>query len=280
MRFYGKAEQSAKRILDLFQSGDVPKALAPIFMQRNDDLPCRRWSWSNQLLVALAGHDDARGFRQWQEVGRYVKKGEHGFPILVPIHRKVDVADEETGGTIGKLVLAGFRAQTVFGLSQTDGKPLEIDRKAHEFTQALPLVDVAKAWGLSVASYTGQRGKPLGWYRPKQAIAVGVENLATWTHELCHAADDRLGNLKERGRHWRSEIVAELGGAVLLDCIGLERDADAGGCWKYVQTYAQDAKSDPITACHRVLKRTCDAVALVLAEYDKLQAQSTERQVA
>jgi antirestriction protein ArdC len=280
MRFYGKAEQSAKRILSLFESGDIPKALAPIFIRRHDDVPCRRWSWHNQLLVALAGHDDARGYRQWQEAGRFVKKGEHGFPILVPIHVRREAADDETGQTETKLALVGFKAQIVFGHAQTNGKPLEGQQKAHEFIQALPLIHVAKSWGLSVSTYSGQHGKPLGWYRPKQAIALGVENLATWAHELCHAADDRLGNLKDRGRHWQSEVVAELGGAVLLSCIGLEHDADSGGCWEYIQAYTRDAKLEPITACSRVLKRTCDAVALVLNEYETLQAQSTERQVA
>lgn len=31
-QFYGKAESAANRILELFKSGDVPKALAPIFI--------------------------------------------------------------------------------------------------------------------------------------------------------------------------------------------------------------------------------------------------------
>ena len=79
-------------------------------------------------------------------------------------------------------------------------------------------------------------------------------------------ADHRLGTLKERGQHWRSETVAELGGAILLSCMGFEKDIDPGGCWEYVNAYATDAKLEPITACQRVLKRTCDAVALILTE--------------
>ena len=62
-----------------------------------------------------------------------------------------------------------------------------------------------------------------------------------------------------------------LGGAILLSCIGLEKDADAGGCWEYVRAYARDAGLEPLVACQRVLKRTCDAVALILSEYDALQ---------
>ena len=50
MQYYGKAESVAGRILDVFKTGNVPKALAPIFIHRDDDgVPCRLWSWSNQL---------------------------------------------------------------------------------------------------------------------------------------------------------------------------------------------------------------------------------------
>jgi hypothetical protein len=40
--------------------------------------------------------------------------------------------------------------------------------------------------------------------------------------------------------------------------------SDRGGCWEYVTAYATDAGIEPITACQRALKRTCDAVALIL----------------
>ena len=67
MRFYGKAEAAANSILRAFQSpSSLPAAIAPVFIQRKDGSPCRSWSWANQLLVALHGHSDARGFRQWQ----------------------------------------------------------------------------------------------------------------------------------------------------------------------------------------------------------------------
>ena len=74
---------------------------------------------------------------------------------------------------------------------------------------SLPLIEVARTWGLDVDAYNGLEGAPNGKYMRKKAIAVGVKNLSTW-HELIHAADDRLGNLTERGQHWRSEVVAEL----------------------------------------------------------------------
>ncbi len=100
-----------------------------------------------------------------------------------------------------------------------------------------------------------------------------MENLSTWVHELVHAADDSLGRLTEHGQHWRSETVAELGGAVLLEVLGHDTYSDRGGCWGYVRLYASDAGIEPITACQRVLKRICDAVALILDTAEALAGE-------
>jgi hypothetical protein len=105
MRFYGKAEEAANRILQAFQSGNLPNALAPVFIKRKDNVPCRAWSWNNQLLTALAGHSDARGYRQWEAVGRHVKKGERSFSILVPLTRAIEQKDPDTGQTVERFAV-------------------------------------------------------------------------------------------------------------------------------------------------------------------------------
>jgi hypothetical protein len=76
-----KVQEVAQQILDAFKAGTIPSALAQIFLHHksNSDSPASRWSWRNQLIAAIAGHFDARGFRQWQQVGRSVRKGERAF---------------------------------------------------------------------------------------------------------------------------------------------------------------------------------------------------------
>ena len=101
MQYYGKAESVASRIVEQFKSGNIPKALSQVFIHRKDNAPCRAWSWANQLLVALAGYDDARSYLEWQKIGRQVRKGEHGFPILEPCKRKVSEHDVATGASDG-----------------------------------------------------------------------------------------------------------------------------------------------------------------------------------
>ena len=277
MQFYGKAESVATRIVEQFQAGNIPQALAQVFIRRKDNIPCRSWSWTNQLLTALAGCDDARSYLGWQSVGRQVRKGEKCFHILEPCKRKVTRTDAETGEEREGFAVYGFKAGARFGLEQTDvtdadewAKHDGHDHEADRFLEALPFVGVARHWGLSVRSYNGRPGSALGKYRMGQSIAVGVENLSTWAHELVHAADDRLGQLTERGQHWRSETVAELGGAVLLSCTGNDHDADLGGCWEYVKSYATDTGKEPASAAMSVLTRLCKAVALILETADEL----------
>ncbi len=279
MRFYGKAESVATRIIEHFKTGNISQALAPIFIHRNDDIPCRSWSWSNQLLAALAGYDDARTYRDWQNVGRQVTKGQKSFHILEPCKKMIT----DTASGEDRCILYGFKAGARFGLEQTEvtdedrwAGHQDNDHTAERFLDALPFVNVARHWGLSVRSYNGREGSALGKYRHGQSIAVGVENLATWAHELIHAADDRLGQLTERGQHWRSETVAELGGAVLLCCVGMDHEADLGGAWTYIEYYAKANDGQTVDAAMAVLNRVCKAVALILDAAEALDAEALQ----
>jgi hypothetical protein len=267
--FYGQAVAATQRIVRAFEDANsLPKPLAEVFIRRKDSPHCRKWSWGNQLLVILNHYSDARTFNQWQMVGRWVKKGEKAFFILAPITKQV--TDKESGEE--KVIVVGFKGLPVFGLQQTEGQPLPTsDPDIEKWVESLPLLAVAKQWGLSVWTFDGEGVGFLGRYHKGQAIELGVKNLSTWAHELVHAADDRTGSLKEMGQHWRSETVAELGAAVLLEILGFKQEADLGGCWVYVQSYAQKERISVTEACMRVLDRTCAAVGLILDTAEQMK---------
>ena len=75
------------KILEKFKTGDIPEAVAlasfPI-----PDIPSSRWSFTNRTLMFLSGTGDARGFQQWKEAHRWVKKGAKAVYILVPCIKK------------------------------------------------------------------------------------------------------------------------------------------------------------------------------------------------
>ncbi len=134
-----KVKQALETIVQRFKEGDIPEAIAfSVFPMPN--IPASRWSLLNRILMFLAGTNDARGFRQWQEVGRYVKKGSKAITILAPRFIKKDTEDEEEAKTI----LVGFLAVPVFRVEDTEGEPLDYQKIT---LPELPLMELAKEWG-------------------------------------------------------------------------------------------------------------------------------------
>ena len=71
-----------------------------------------RYSLHNVMLIALQKPNASyvAGFRTWNDLGRFVKKGEKGIMILAPIvRRKPDNSEDDDSSRI-----AGFRAAYVF----------------------------------------------------------------------------------------------------------------------------------------------------------------------
>ena len=65
---------TVSRIIASFESGDIPEAVA-YSMFPIPDIPSAKWSLLNRTLVFISGSKDARGYQQWKEVDRFVKKG-------------------------------------------------------------------------------------------------------------------------------------------------------------------------------------------------------------
>ena len=96
-----KAQAELSKLLDLFETGNVPDAVSKVLLPARD-VPCAQWSLSNRMLCLLSGTDDARGFRQWQEVGRHVRKGSQCLRILAPRMVKSKDKTGDNGETRGK----------------------------------------------------------------------------------------------------------------------------------------------------------------------------------
>jgi len=80
-----------------------------------------RYSPGNVWLI-LMSRPEARqvaGFRQWQAMGRFVRRGEKGIAVLAPLLFHKDEKDPES-----PVVLRGFKVVYVFDISQTDGQAL------------------------------------------------------------------------------------------------------------------------------------------------------------
>jgi hypothetical protein len=111
----------AERIQELAQATDTARVsqemqcyldMCASFHQYS---PCNVWL----IMMSRPSASYVSGFKKWQSLGRYVRKGEHGIPILAPIITTItnDKGEEEPR-------LVGFKVVYVFDVSQTDGEPL------------------------------------------------------------------------------------------------------------------------------------------------------------
>lgn len=259
-----RAEEALADVLAMFDDPDQLAenvALATIAGVLAPEAPCRSWSLNNRLLMIRAGTFDARGFRQWQTVGRKVKKGGRAFWILAPKTAKRTETDPATGEETTRPIVVGFVGVPVFGYDQTEGDSIGYE-DAFDPDELPPLADVAARLGVTVtyvptSATLGQNA--LGWYQHStSSIVLGVHDPAVYLHELAHAAHYASGLAKPGTDTAKKEVVAELTAAVVAKMYDLpvqRRTHD------YLKHYAQGG--DVKKAALAVL-RDVDAVLTVL----------------
>lgn len=232
-------------IVSAFESGDVPEAVAvasfPI-----PDIPSAQWSFTNRTIQFLSGTADMRGYRQWQAVNRYVKKGAKAIHILVPCFRKQQ--DEETEEE--QQVLTFFKAMPVFRVEDTEGEPL--DYQNIELPE-LPFLQRAYDWGINVRAVPGSY-RYYGYFSPgRKEIAMATPAEKTFFHELAHAADHIIKGHLKPGQHPFQEITAELSAQALSRLAGKSIEDTTGNSFRYISHYAKKVKMSPAKACLKVL---------------------------
>ncbi len=82
-----RANSELEKIVELFSSTQLPDLCAKALINAPGK-PCVKWSFGNQILTFVAGTTDARGYKQWMQVGRHVKAGAKAFRILGPVFVK------------------------------------------------------------------------------------------------------------------------------------------------------------------------------------------------
>ena len=90
------------------------------------------YSFGNAMLIMMQNPNASyvKGYKAWNQLGRYVKKGAKGLAILAPCIRKVEVLKEPENGKEyhdkegekeTKNVISGFRIAYVYDIADTDG---------------------------------------------------------------------------------------------------------------------------------------------------------------
>ena len=204
----------------------------------------REYSWLNQMSIARQRPTATKvaGLRTWNQLGRYVNKGEKGIAILAPVmgkpRRQCENTDEiDTHVEANKSVLVGFRKVYVWSEDQTHGQPLaELEKvtgdpgvyldRMREFVNGQ---GITIEYNESIAPALGMAFGTTIRLLPGQNEA---EELNTLVHEAAHLA------LKHQERHTTTtktvrETEAEAVAFVVAQGIGVNAEQSAS----YIQLY-------------------------------------------
>ncbi len=203
-----------------------------------------RYSWGNVALILAQRPDATRvaGYHTWLQLHRYVRRGEKGIKIIVPMHRKDKVSNEEQEEVeMGRLF---FGTGTIFDVSQTDGEALpEVEVPVLDGTEGgevyTGLEHLAVSEGLFVKWNTDELPEnAMGAYFPKKREivireAAPLQMTKTLAHELAHHFAFRDAE-HTRGEH---EAIAEATAYVVCSHFGLDTGVRS---FPYIALWSQD----------------------------------------
>ncbi len=229
-----RVKEAMDTLLKMFNEENLEKVAHAVF--RGNEIPSDKWSFLNRVLMYLHDTEDARGYRQWQQVGRHVKKGSKAFYILGPVMKKItEKKILETGENVKeeKTILAGFKAIPVFRLEDTEGTP--IVREEYKVNIPYEFNGIIQELGLKVDAVRFS-GYAYGSYNLlKKQIKLASPDIEVFLHELSHAVDDRLNGLKP-GQRKDQEVTAEFSGAVIGYLMGYK--IPLGNVKEYIEHYS------------------------------------------
>lgn len=239
-----------------------------------------RYSFGNQLLIGAQCPDATKvaGFQKWRSMGRFVQKGQKAIYIMAPIVRQTQHPDEtrsqDADPTKAKRkCIAGFRAATVFDLSQTDGEPLP-QAPAHNATEGgeelLPLLENAvSSFGVAL-QYATIPGRVEGFSAGGVIVIEEAQSVparcGTIAHELAHELLHQ-GENKGKGTKQQRELEAEAVAFVVLDHFSMK-----SGSQFYLHSYG--ITGEMLTASMQIITTTARQII------DKIEGTSNTKEGA
>jgi len=253
-------EEGIKALIEDMKNGDFFGNYAKVTFPPYDT-PSNAWSGWNKVLISMLNdwkenpNCDWRGFNQWKEIGRSVKKGETAKYILVPMigkykyykdqegkKKRLEKDEEAPEDTEIKEAqyLRGFKGVPVFAYEQTKGKKIVGLKKLK--LPKLNYMEVAKFLKIDVFA-VAQKSNFYGYYSPtRKQIALASPDESVFYHELAHAVDDYLDKQKggvglKSGQQADQEMVAEMSAGVLARMNGQDIKQVTANTKKYVEAY-------------------------------------------
>lgn len=230
----------------------------------------------HNLMLILSQRPDAThvaGYRTWQQLGRFVKKGAKGILIFAPIVRRRQASDEEAEAT-STVKLIAFRGVYVFDQLDTDGSPIaqlsKCEGDPHEYTERLKQFVVERGVQLeysdSIRPAQGQCSPGKIVLLPGLSSAVEFSTLAHETgHHLLHQTACRAETNKRI-----CETEAEAVAFVICNAIGLEATNSSSD---YIHLYAGD-KDLLADSLQHIQKASAEIIQAIMPEKDCIEPEA------
>jgi hypothetical protein len=226
------------------------------------------------------------GLRAWNELGRFVKKGEKGIQILAPMigyRRRRDAAEPEPDSNQDAKpapMLIGFRAVYVFDISQTTGEDIpefeqnitgEVGAHRDRMIAFLAAQNIKLEFNENIAPALGVSYGGKIVLLPGQSDAESLVSLVHETaHELLHKAERRTMTT-QTVRETEAEAVAFIVG----QAVGLEMGTASSD---YIQMYAGNAAL--LAESLEVIQRTSAVILDAILTDETVQENETVAEVA
>ena len=270
------------KIVALMENGVIPWAIP--WNPANGGANCawsrgtgKEYSFLNQMMLADPDKEysslhellaDVRGeyltFKQAQELGGHVKKGEHGKQIV--FFKMIDVKDgdktDDNGDQLMKKIPC-LKSYTVFRVDQCEG----IEQKYHNEPEQVNDIGEDLDSEELISSYVAGSGVTLNHVRGNEAYYSPMldtvvlplreqfkslpEYYSTAFHELAHSTghEGRLNRLEKVAAfgnevYSTEELTAEICSASILATLGIDTDASLRNSAAYVQNWLKALKND------------------------------------
>lgn len=255
-------EMVTDRIINQLEQGVIPwqKPWTGVRSGAYNRISKKSYSLLNQMLLQHDG--EYATFKQWQDLGGHVRKGEKSE--IVCFWKIQPIEEEQEDGTKITKQIPLLRYYNVFHISQVDGvEPLpeeELNDIAPIEKAENVLHDYWARENIMVKHKAGNRA----YYSPTldmiclplfEQFSDSSEYYSTAFHESvhstmkedrCNRAEDRKGKLVAFGSadYSREELVAEIGSATILNIIGVETKGSFTNSAAYIQNWLSVLRND------------------------------------
>lgn len=224
------------------------------------------YSFGNAMLIFSQNPNATyvKGYKAWNKLGRYVKKGSKGLAILAPCIRKVEVFkepenknlyhDEEAEKEIRKVV-SGFRIAYVYDIADTDGDdsmlPVLVTGLAGNSEQEKVIYErllnvISKEHCVQKVSGTASKGS---FNLETKVISIRedleyLQKIKTLLHEYAHLLDFQMHPENDISRN-RRELIAESVAFIVSLRLGLDTSRYS---MSYIKSWLKDKEELKIIA--------------------------------